>query len=279
MSHLLLRRIVVCGLAMLAAVAAAQGYPPRALPLQSVRPFVSAAETAAFLGLPTPDAVADNESVLYYRMSDRVWCGAAGAACRNTRHYIIDHNRLRLAELEADGQGQYRLLRRGAYADLVPQDEVAVGGQTHGTLYPALYPLAADKVAVAVLAEENNYFSGGGSRYQVADFYTLPPPDAAPAPVGEYRNMPFFMDELYRACFSEQDYARSPHCHEENSGILRLSISAPDGRQQPYRWHLRWEEKYWPGAVPKSQQRRYSTPWRPGLGFHPSAESGVIKKN
>ncbi len=279
MSHLLLRRIVVCGLAMLAAVAAAQGYPPRALPLQSVRPFVSAAETAAFLGLPTPDAAADNESVLYYRMSDRVWCGAAGAACRNTRHYIIDHNRLRLAELEADGQGQYRLLRRGAYADLVPQDEVAVGGQTHGTLYPALYPLAADKVAVAVLAEENNYFSGGGSRYQVADFYTLPPPDAAPAPVGEYRNMPFFMDELYRACFSEQDYARSPHCHEENSGILRLSISAPDGRQQPYRWHLRWEEKYWPGAVPKSQQRRYSTPWRPGLGFHPSAESGVIKKN
>ena len=279
MSHLLLRRIVVCGLAMLAAVAAAQGYPPRALPLQSVRPFVSAAETAAFLGLPTPDAAADNESVLYYRMSDRVWCGAAGAACRNTRHYIIDHNRLRLAELEADGQGQYRLLRRGAYADLVPQDEVAVGGQTHGTLYPALYPLAADKVAVAVLADENNYFSGGGSRYQVADFYTLPPPDAAPAPVGEYRNMPFFMDELYRACFSEQDYARSPHCHEENSGILRLSISAPDGRQQPYRWHLRWEEKYWPGAVPKSQQRRYSTPWRPGLGFHPSAESGVIKKN
>ena len=279
MSHLLLRRIVVCGLAMLAAVAAAQGYPPRALPLQSVRPFVSAAETAAFLGLPTPDAAADNESVLYYRMSDRVWCGAAGAACRNTRHYIIDHDRLRLAELEADGQGQYRLLRRGAYADLVPQDEVAVGGQTHGTLYPALYPLAADKVAVAVLAEENNYFSGGGSRYQVADFYTLPPPDAAPAPVGEYRNMPFFMDELYRACFSEQDYARSPHCHEENSGILRLSISAPDGRQQPYRWHLRWEEKYWPGAVPKSQQRRYSTPWRPGLGFHPSAESGVIKKN
>lgn len=279
MSHLLFRRIVVCGLAMLAAVAAAQGYPPRALPLQSVRPFVSAAETAAFLGLPTPDAAADNESVLYYRMSDRVWCGAAGAACRNTRHYIIDHNRLRLAELEADGQGQYRLLRRGAYADLVPQDEVAVGGQTHGTLYPALYPLAADKVAVAVLAEENNYFSGGGSRYQVADFYTLPPPDAAPAPVGEYRNMPFFMDELYRACFSEQDYARSPHCHEENSGILRLSISAPDGRQQPYRWHLRWEEKYWPGAVPKSQQRRYSTPWRPGLGFHPSAESGVIKKN
>lgn len=271
MSHLLLRRIVVCGLAMLAAVAAAQGYPPRALPLQSVRPFVSAAETAAFLGLPTPDAAADNESVLYYRMSDRVWCGAAGAACRNTRHYIIDHNRLRLAELEADGQGQYRLLRRGAYADLVPQDEVAVGGQTHGTLYPALYPLAADKVAVAVLAEENNYFSGGGSRYQVADFYTLPPPDAAPAPVGEYRNMPFFMDELYRACFSEQDYARSPHCHEENSGILRLSISAPDGRQQPYRWHLRWEEKYWPGAVPKSQQRRYSTPWRPGLGFHPHA--------
>ena len=279
MSHLLFRRIVVCGLAMLAAVAAAQGYPPRALPLQSVRPFVSAAETAAFLGLPTPDAAADNESVLYYRMSDRVWCGAAGAACRNTRHYIIDHDRLRLAELEADGQGQYRLLRRGAYADLVPQDEVAVGGQTHGTLYPALYPLAADKVAVAVLAEENNYFSGGGSRYQVADFYTLPPPDAAPAPVGEYRNMPFFMDELYRACFSEQDYARSPHCHEENSGILRLSISAPDGRQQPYRWHLRWEEKYWPGAVPKSQQRRYSTPWRPGLGFHPSAESGVIKKN
>ena len=279
MSHLLLRRIVVCGLAMLAAVAAAQGYPPRALPLQSVRPFVSAAETAAFLGLPTPDAAADNESVLYYRISDRVWCGAAGAACRNTRHYIIDHDRLRLAELEADGQGQYRLLRRGAYADLVPQDEVAVGGQTHGTLYPALYPLAADKVAVAVLAEENNYFSGGGSRYQVADFYTLPPPDAAPAPVGEYRNMPFFMDELYRACFSEQDYARSPHCHEENSGILRLSISAPDGRQQPYRWHLRWEEKYWPGAVPKSQQRRYSTPWRPGLGFHPSAESGVIKKN
>ena len=279
MSHLLFRRIVVCGLAMLAAVAAAQGYPPRALPLQSVRPFVSAAETAAFLGLPTPDAAADNESVLYYRMSDRVWCGAAGAACRNTRHYIIDHNRLRLAELEADGQGQYRLLRRGAYADLVPQDEVAVGGQTHGTLYPALYPLAADKVAVAVLAEENNYFSGGGSRYQVADFYTLPPPDAAPAPVGEYRNMPFFMDELYRACFSEQDYARSPHCHEENSGILRLSISAPDGRQQPYRWHLRWEEKYWPGAVPKSQQRRYSTPWRPGLGFHPSAESGAIKKD
>ena len=279
MSHLLLRRIVVCGLAMLAAVAAAQGYPPRALPLQSVRPFVSAAETAAFLGLPTPDAAADNESVLYYRMSDRVWCGAAGAACRNTRHYIIDHDRLRLAELEADGQGQYRLLRRGAYADLVPQDEVAVGGQTHGTLYPALYPLAADKVAVAVLAEENNYFSGGGSRYQVADFYTLPPPDAAPAPVGEYRNMPFFMDELYRACFSEQDYARSPHCHEENSGILRLSISAPDGRQQPYRWHLRWEEKYWPGAVPKSQQRRYSTPWRPGLGFHPSAESGAIKKD
>ena len=90
-------------------------------------------------------------------------------------------------------------------------------------------------------------------------------------PVGDYRNVPFFMDELYRACFSEQDYAKSPHCHEENSGLLRLSISAPGGGQQPYRWHLRWDETYWPGAVPKSQQRRYSTPWRPGLGFHPQA--------
>ena len=276
MLHLFVQRLVVYGLTLLAGVAVAQGYPPRALPLQSVRPFLSAAETAALLGLPpSADAAAnnnkDNESVLYYRIADKAWCGAGSTACSNTRRYIIDHHHLRMAELEASGQGQYRLLRRGVYTDLVPQDEVAVGGQTHGALYPALYPLDADTAAVAVLAEENNYFSGGGSRYQVADFYTLPPPNAAPVPVGDYRNVPFFMDELYRACFSEQDYAKSPHCHEENSGLLRLSISAPGGGQQPYRWHLRWDETYWPGAVPKSQQRRYSTPWRPGLGFHPQA--------
>ena len=105
MLHLFLRRLVVYGLALLAGVAAAQGYPPRALPLQSVRPFLSAAETAALLGLPpSADAAAnnnkDNESVLYYRIADKAWCGAGSTACSNTRRYIIDHHHLRMAELE-----------------------------------------------------------------------------------------------------------------------------------------------------------------------------------
>lgn len=67
-----------------------------------------------------------------------------------------------------------------------------------------------------------------------------------------YAGVPFACSKLVRACFSEQDYRQSPHCHDDSAG--HLTIEFGDG-SPPRGWAFRWHERYWPSGEPKSSQR------------------------
>ena len=62
-----------------------------------------------------------------------------------------------------------------------------------------------------------------------------------------YGAVPFSCSKMVRACFSERDYARSTHCHDESIGSL--SIRYPD---RPGRWTFTWQETEWGAHSPQS---------------------------
>lgn len=114
------------------------------------------------------------------------------------------------------------------------------------SLYPALYPLDDHRFAVALVQEFREMYSGGGASLSIADFLV---PGAAPAEWQTlYTAVPFSCYEMIRACFSEKDYANSPHCHDERSAYLTIQPQA-DGR-----WQFSWIAKDWPAHTAKTRQ-------------------------
>ena len=94
-----------------------------------------------------------------------------------------------------------------------------------------------------MISESREAYSGGGATFETADFVGL---DAARTVL--YGAVPFSCSKLVRACFTERDYQRSPHCHDEYAGSL--TIRHTDG---PGRWTFVWRETDWESNVPKSR--------------------------
>ncbi|WP_349914248.1 hypothetical protein [Acinetobacter pittii] len=107
-------------------------------------------------------------------------------------------------------------------------------------IFPALYPLNKNEFAIAVVNKWFTGYSGGGRFEENADFIKL-------KPHGKYqvalKDIAFSSREMIRACFSEQDYKKSPHCHDEAWMILNIQFK--DVGQPYYLWQLNYKNYSW----------------------------------
>ena len=124
------------------------------------------------------------------------------------------------------------------------------------SLAPALYPLGPDRWAAAVLWTTIASYSGGGAGYSTADFVALDPQAGAARTV--HAGIPFSCSVTIRACFSEKEYAQSPHCHDETEGSLRIGYQegGQDRGAGDFRWRFTWAESSWLANQPESSKRR-----------------------
>lgn len=124
-------------------------------------------------------------------------------------------------------------------------------------LFPALYPLGPNDWAVAVLGRRSELYSGGGANVEVADFVSLKALAASARTARPtYGGVPFSCSTMIRACFSEQDYKTSKHCHDETSGSLTIRYTpAPPGAAR-HGWTFLWSQIEWPQDTPRSKASR-----------------------
>ena len=107
-------------------------------------------------------------------------------------------------------------------------------------IFPALYPLNKNEHAIAVLNTWFTGYSGGGRFEENADFIEL-------KSKGQYqvalKDINFSSSKMIRACFSEQEYKKSPHCHDET--WMTLKIRFKDIGQSYYLWQLNYKNYSW----------------------------------
>lgn len=103
-------------------------------------------------------------------------------------------------------------------------------------IYPALYPLNAEKKAVAILKQELEPYAGGGRMAQTADFVELKPDGSYAVAL---TSIPFYNTTLIRACFTAEEYENNRYCHDEESSVL--SIKFHEGSPY-YRWDLTYTD-------------------------------------
>jgi hypothetical protein len=128
-------------------------------------------------------------------------------------------------------------------------------------LYPALYPVGERGLAVALISHSNEAYSGGGATFDYADFVTL---EGTPV----FETVPFACSKMIRACFREEEYAKSSHCHDEWTGYLSIRYGAAG--IQSFVWH----ETEWPAHQTTTQGD--VTPFRmTATGPEPPIPGGV----
>ncbi len=132
------------------------------------------------------------------------------------------------------------------YADAVKKNASSDAPDVRLSLAPALYPLAEGQWAVAVLQTVSEGYSGGGASFSTADFVPL---DGSKA---TYEGIPFACGKMVRACFSEQEYKHSRHCHDESNGSLRIAYGDAAKAGAPYSWQYTWLQSEWPQDTPAS---------------------------
>lgn len=114
-------------------------------------------------------------------------------------------------------------------------------------IYPALYPLSNTKQAVALVSKWATSYSGGGREEEYANFMMINNDGSYEA---AFKNIPFSSKEMIRACFSEDDYAKKSHCHDENWSILNLKF-IDDGKKY-YSWKFIIKSYSWPAFTDKA---------------------------
>jgi hypothetical protein len=155
-----------------------------------------------------------------------------------------------LVKLRASSPGAWAIERKWDFAAYKHSDSGLASDSPAPTfLYPALYPVGPGTWAVAVVAGANQAFSGGGAGYQSADFVVLGEGD--PMAVA-YSNVPFSCTKSLRACFTEEEYRRSPNCSDFYSAFLTVAYRPSKSRER-YAWTLVWHERHQPPGAPKSQ--------------------------
>ncbi|PVZ86647.1 hypothetical protein C9426_14590 [Serratia sp. S1B] len=123
-------------------------------------------------------------------------------------------------------------------------EELSDGGIT---IYPALYPLSKDKQAVALVHRWWTSYSGGGRDEEYADFVMINPDGSYKV---AFTNIPFSSKTMIRACYSEEDYTKSAHCHDEDWRILSLKFI--DTGKEYYSWKFINKSYSWPSFTEQS---------------------------
>ena len=117
-------------------------------------------------------------------------------------------------------------------------------------IYPALYPLNNKDYAIALINEWFAGYSGGGKVEQFADFLLLHDDNSYDLAI---RSIPFYSSEMIRACFSQEEYWKSPHCHDETGSILNIQFK--DIGKKYYQWTLTYADFDWPSFVSEQEKR------------------------
>ncbi|NRR33204.1 hypothetical protein HSX11_23815 [Oxalobacteraceae bacterium] len=165
--------------------------------------------------------------------------------------HLIDSSRPMLVSVSLAGQRQVHAWDFSTYVHSVPP--MADAGDAAGKLeiHPALYPVGVSDYAVALLSSVSESYSGGGARFDHADFLQLNREQKANYKFSvAYAAVPFFCSKTIRACFSEKEYKSSAHCSDESTGTLRIHYPDQDASAG---WKFSWTQNEWAANVTKKQ--------------------------
>ena len=149
----------------------------------------------------------------------------------NQNFYLIDDGSRQFALLEKSPSYKVKTIWNfEGYQHTSVEPQGAPGADVTLNIYPALYPLNSNKMAVAIIKTEFETYSGGGRTYKTADFLELKNNGSYSVAL---KSIPFYMDEMIRACFSEEEYRNNPHCHDESMSVLLIKYH--DDKKPYYR--------------------------------------------
>ncbi len=114
-------------------------------------------------------------------------------------------------------------------------------------IYPVLYPLNKTKLAVALVSQWSTGYAGGGRGAEYADFMMMNDDGSYQL---AFKNIPFSSGKAIRACFTDDDYAKKSHCHDESWSILNIKIT--DEAKPFYLWKFITKSYYWPAFKSKA---------------------------
>ncbi|MCG8707906.1 hypothetical protein JHU04_001104 [Brenneria sp. 4F2] len=207
---------------------------------------------------------------------DRV-CKAADGGCKNGTHiwkvqgtsntFFLTDTALLLTKVqklqnEYIKNGQWNLATlpfdKNSSDDELLKDDVYI--------YPALYPLNKTKQAIALVSKWSISYSGGGREEEYADFIMLNDDGSFQL---VFKNIPFSSHEMIRACFTEDDYAKNSHCHDESWSILNLKFM--ELGNEYYSWKFISKSYGWPAftdktAISSTQKTKISYPFHSSSG-------------
>lgn len=151
-------------------------------------------------------------------------------------YYLIDD--LKMYQLSKNNN-KFKIQQKWDFTDYQPisqrprwasYDEEDKFGQL--SIFPKLFPINESEYSIAIIQSWSEGYSGGGMGEEVADFLKL-------KSNGQYQqvfqNIPFSMNRMIRACFSEKDYKESgERCHDEYALDTQIVYL------KPYTWQLRY---------------------------------------
>lgn len=114
-------------------------------------------------------------------------------------------------------------------------------------IYPALYPLNKEKQAIALVTKWSEIYSGGGREEEYADFVMLNSDGSYQI---AFKHILFSSKEMIKACFTEEEYAKNAHCHDESWSILNIKFI--DEYKTYYAWELTTKYFNWPAFTDKA---------------------------
>lgn len=159
---------------------------------------------------------------------------------------------LHLMKLKKDGDAYSKIVSwdftKEAKNEDAPDDELIKSSMY---IYPALYPLSKLKMAVALVSKWSTSYSGGGREEEYANFMMINDDGTYQT---AFKNIPFSSREMIRACFTEEDYAKNSHCHDESWSILSLKIT--DDYKDYYSWKFITKTSTWPAFKDKASTQK-----------------------
>nr|WP_174507408.1 hypothetical protein [Acinetobacter sp. Marseille-Q1620] len=138
--------------------------------------------------------------------------------------YQFDQNLKQLNAWNFSNYPQTQVARWSVDAESLDQEKVYI--------FPKLFPVNEHDYSVAIIQEWSETYSGGGLLEEVADFIQI-------KERGHYQkvffNIPFSLNRMIRACFSEEDYKKAGgQCHDEYALTSWIEYVKP----------MNWKVKY-----------------------------------
>lgn len=179
--------------------------------------------------------------------------------------YLIDESKPMLVRLEKGLAGEWRVTDQWDFSEYRhssrPLDDFQDSKEPL-FIHPALYPIGDKRWAIAIVSKQSEGYAGGGAWFSVADFVLLSPLQGeGPSIERIYAGVPFSCAKQIRACFTEEEYRTSRHCHETWAGSLSIVFPRRSDLADPS-WRFSWHERYWPPHVTHAQSKVIGSSFR-----------------